>query len=470
MTKTVLVIEDEVVLGRSIQRYLDKQGYDVHIAVSGKDALAQLADRQPEVVLLDYNLPDTDGLALLPKLLESDESLRVIFLTGHGSIQVAVEAMRLGAADYLNKPLSMEELAIVTERALGNQRMRKALDYYQAREAEAGGMHAIKGKSPRIAALRAQLQQLLKAEQALTAGAAPAVLITGETGTGKELVARALHFDSNRSAAAFVEINCSTLPEQLIESELFGHERGAFTDAREARTGLIEAADGGTLFLDEIGEMPLAAQAKLLKVLEDKTLRRVGSTRDRSVNVRIVAATNRNLQDLIDSGHFRSDLFYRLAGIQLALPPLRERGDDVVMLAESFLAHHGRRYGRSGLSLSEAAKSALTTHVWPGNVRELLNCVERAVMLSPDDEISPDALGLASTGAATAGTLPGACGGAHAGAFTLPDEGIDIEQVESRLIEQALEKSNGNVTRAARLLKLSRDTMRYRMEKFGLQK
>ncbi len=295
----------------------------------------------------------------------------------------------------------------------------------------------------------------------MTEGTPPAVLISGETGTGKELVARAMHFGGPRAKQPFVELNCASIPAQLLEAELFGHERGAFTDARTRRAGLAEAAHGGTLFLDEIGDADPSVQAKLLKLIEEKTVRRLGSVRDTRVDVRIVAATHRALEDGIREGTFRADLYYRLRGVQLRVPPLRERGDDIVRLARHFLAEYGQRYGRPSMRFSPQAETMLLAHDWPGNVRELRNVAEEAALLGRSDSVGPMELGAFAAGprvAVAASVVPS----------EIPDEGIDLDQVERRLVELALAKAEWNVTRAAKLLGLTRDTMRYRIEKFGL--
>jgi DNA-binding NtrC family response regulator len=310
--------------------------------------------------------------------------------------------------------------------------------------------------------LKGTLEQVLDAGRRLPDADLPAALITGETGAGKELVARALHFGGVRAGKPFIELNCASIPAQLVESELFGYERGAFTDARGRKAGLVEAAHGGTLFLDEIADMELGLQGKLLKLLEEKTLRRLGSLRELRVDVRVVAATNRPLEQLVREGKFRSDLFFRLRGVQLAVPPLRERGDDVLLLARHFLQLNSARYGKRGLRLSAQAEAALLAYAWPGNVRELRNVIEEAVLLAQHDVIAPEQLSFC----ASLGTA-GAPGDATLLAG-IPDRGINLEEVERTLVVQALQKTGWNVTRAARLLGLTRDTLRYRMEKFGL--
>jgi transcriptional regulator with GAF, ATPase, and Fis domain len=311
--------------------------------------------------------------------------------------------------------------------------------------------------------LKGTLEQVLEAGRRLADAGMPAALITGETGTGKELVARALHFGGARAGKPFIELNCASIPSQLLESELFGYERGAFTDARGRKAGLVEAAHGGTLFLDEIGDIELGLQGKLLKLLEEKSLRRLGSLRELRVDVRVIAATNQPLEKLVREGKFRSDLFFRLRGMQLALPPLRERGDDVLLLSRHFLQLSAARYGKKGLRFSAPAEAALLGYGWPGNVRELRNVIEEAVLLAQDELIVPHQLSFCASLGATNAAAP-----APAVSADIPDSGINLEEVERGLVVQALQKTGWNVTRAARLLGLTRDTLRYRMEKFGL--
>ncbi|MFZ5510834.1 MAG: sigma-54-dependent transcriptional regulator [Pseudomonadota bacterium] len=458
MAYAILIIEDEATLAKNIVTYLQRYGYEARAAMSAEEGLAQIDSYKPDVVLLDFHLPGMNGLELVARLRRSDAHLPVIMITGHGSVELAVEAMKAGAYDFLTKPVSLGKLKLLLEKALGEERKDQALSYYRSRDASDAGMDKLLGESEATRALRQKLAQLLDAERKLRDADAPAVLITGETGSGKEVVARTLHFCGPRRDKPFVELNCASIPPQLLESELFGHERGAFTDARERKLGLVETADGGSLFLDEIGDMDLGLQAKLLRLLEEKTVRRVGSVHDRKVNVRIIAATHRPLEALMREGRFRSDLFFRLRVVELAVPPLRSRGDDILLLARHFLALHGARYGKPGLRFSPAAERLLLRHPWPGNVRELRNVVEQAVLLVQDDVIEPDELNLWSAAPVAA----------EAGDAGFPDSGIDLDAVERELLQRALIKTGWNVTRAARLLGLSRDTLRYRIEKFRL--
>jgi DNA-binding NtrC family response regulator len=461
MGRAILIVDDEDTLARNLSLYLERHGWETRIAASAEDGLAQYNEFKPDVVLLDHNLPGMTGLEALGRLKAGDPAARVVMMTGHGGIDLAVTAMKAGAADYLTKPLGLAELKLLLDRLLSQSQLESAVHYYSQRQAEGSGLDKIVGHSPAIVALRDRIAMLVQSEQQLADADAPAVLIQGETGTGKELVARALHFEGPRRAMPFVELNCGALPPQLIEAELFGYERGAFTDARQRKAGLVETAEGGTLFLDEIGEADPSTQVKLLKLLEDKRFRRLGGLRDQQVNVRIVSATHRPLEQMVKAGPFRADLYYRLRIIELTVPPLRERGNDILDLARHFLRHHGQRYRKGDLQLSTAAASALLRHRWPGNVRELRNAMEQAALLAPPGS----EVGLRELPFVT-GTPDGAR--PEAGAGAVPDD-LNLERAERRLIEQALERTQRNVTQAARLLGISRDTLRYRLERLGLR-
>ena len=462
MNCAVLLIEDEEVLARNIALYLERRGFEVRIAHSAEAGLAALEDFHPEVIVLDFNLPGLDGLQALERIRARDAEALVVMTTGHGSEQVAVDAMKRGAYDYLTKPVALGKLALVIERARQEVRREGELSYHRRREADGKGMRALVGDSEPMRRLRDVIGRIVDAERAMADGEPPAVLIQGETGTGKELVAHALHLEGPRSAGPFVEINCATLPAQLLEAELFGHERGAFTDARERRLGLIESAHGGTLLLDEIGEMDLGLQSKLLKLLEDKKVRRLGSVREQPVSVRIVAATNRDLEAAVREGRFRADLFFRLKILQIRTPPLREREGDVTALATHFLALLRQRYARPGLAFSPQALLALQLHTWPGNVRELRNLVEQCAIMCQSDLIGPEAFAFTRFDEPVPPSDLPAIVASAPGARTLPE-------MERQALLSALEACRWNVTRAARELGVSRDTLRYRIEKFGLE-
>ena len=389
-------------------------------------------------------------------------------MTGHGSELVAVDAMKAGAHDYLIKPVILSELKLRLEKLVGQEKRDEELTYHRRKIAAEGGLDQLIGRSAPMVALKAAIRQLLDAESGLADTELPAVLITGETGTGKELVARALHFDGVRSEKPFVELNCSTIPGDLLEAELFGYERGAFTDAKQRKLGLIEAAGGGTLFLDEIGDIDPRVQVKLLKLLEDKTVRRLGSVREQRADVRIVTATNRDLEQAVRDGHFRADLLFRLRIVHFDLPPLRARGDDVLVLAEHYLGLQRARYRKPQLRFTAEAEHAMLRYTWPGNVRELRNVIEQAVIMATGGTIDAVDLRLTSTLALTSGSDVAANDTAD------PEEDGDVNElnladVERDLLVRALAQTRGNVTQAARLLGVTRDTLRYRIEKYGLE-
>jgi DNA-binding NtrC family response regulator len=459
MSHAILVIEHEAVFARSVQTYLTREGYEVRLADTVNAALQAFDAFRPGIVVLDYNLPGTNGLEVLAQLKQRDPKVPVVILTDHSSIEAAVQAMKLGAADYLAKPTAMGELKLVIDRVLKRDQISSALAYYQKRDARGVALESWLGESRLMRELKATMTQIIAAERTLTDNDAPAVLITGETGTGKELLARALHFSGARAEKPFVEINCASIPSSLLEAELFGYERGAFTDAKERKQGLVETAEGGTLFLDEIGEVAPAVQVKLLKLLEEKRVRRLGGVREQQVNVRIVAATNRDLSAMVRDGSFRADLYYRLRIVHVYAPPLRERDDDVLLLAGHFLAQQGERYGRPGLSLDAQAAQLLRAHTWPGNVRELRNAIEQAVLLATGKVIGAEQFPFCIAAAVPAGQ----------GSAATADGQLDLSERERELLEKALLQTGWNVTRAARLLGVSRDTLRYRIEKHQIE-
>jgi two-component system, NtrC family, response regulator AtoC len=467
MSHALLVIEDEAVLGKNILIYMERHGYEVHLAESAEDGLALLETLRPDAVLLDFNLPGINGLEALARIRAFDPGIHVLMLTGHGNVELAVDAMKAGAFDFLTKPVALGKLRLLLDKAIGQARQDSALTYYRKRDAQAASPDGLLGESETMRALKQTITQLLQAESRMRDADSPAVLVLGETGTGKEVVARALHFGGPRRDAPFVELNCAALPAQLLESELFGHERGAFTDARERKLGMVETAEGGTLFLDEIGDMDIALQAKLLKLLEEKSVRRLGSLREQKVNVRIVAATHRPLETLVREGRFRADLYFRLGVVQLRLPPLRDRGGDILLLARHFLQHHAGRYGKPVPVLAEGAQAALLAYSWPGNVRELRNVIEQAVLLHATGAVEARQLSLSHLETAPA-AAPNHVADAGAPADRASAAELTLPEMERQALVHALRQSDGNVTRAARELGISRDTLRYRIEKHGL--
>jgi two-component system response regulator AtoC len=445
---TILVVDDEALIRWSLTERLKTEGYEVLEADTGQAALDTLAEGV-DLVLLDYRLPDTDGVSVLRKIKEFDQDILVILLTAFATVDTAVEAMKLGAYHFANKPFNLDEIAATVERALETTRLRREVRQFRTNAARPYSLARIVGSSPQIAALR-QLVGRVAVTSAST------VLLTGESGTGKDLVAKVLHYASDRASRPFMNITCSALPEQLLESELFGHERGAFTDARLQKKGLLEMADGGTVFLDEIGEMTAGLQAKLLRFLEEKSFKRVGGFADIHVDVRVVAATNRDLEQEVAKHQFRTDLFFRLNVLPITLPALRSHAEDIPLLVEYFIDTFNSEFRKRILGATPAAYGVLQSYGWPGNVRELRNVIERAMLLSDGDRLD-------------AGDFPAMTRAVSAGnEFELPATGVDLEQLERSLLVQALRRSGNNQTKAGHLLGLNRDQIRYRIEKFGL--
>ncbi len=460
---TVLIVDDERTLARAIKAYLEEAGYHAEVADDAAAALPLLASLRPDVVFTDVRLPGMSGIELLRKIREFDPSIAVVVMTAHGTIEGAVEAVKLGAFDYLKKPLDLEELKLLAGRARETSALKEELSYYRNRAVRDLPFADVVGRSPAMHAVLEQARHIAELEET------PPVLITGETGTGKGLVARTIHASGPRSAKPFIDVNCTALPATLMEAELFGHERGAFTDAKESRLGLFEAAEGGFIFLDEIGDVELALQGKLLKAIEQRVVRRVGGTRDRKIDVRILAATNRDLEREAERDHFRKDLYFRLAVILLHLPPLRERGNDVLLLADHYLSRFSAKYGRPVRRLSSDAQGELLRYPWPGNVRELSHVIERAVLWSRGEELAPEHLGLSqpqAQGEPPIATPDG--GGATRPVAPGAQSSFTLDQWERQMLEQALRDTGGNQTRAAQKLGISRDTLRYRLKKHGL--
>ena len=448
---TVLIVDDEQSLARSAKAFLADHGYEAEVAGTGEQALELLAALQPDVVFADVRLPGMSGLDLLKRIRAFDPVIPVIMLTAYGSIAGAVEAVKLGAFDYVKKPVDLEELKLLADRARETRLLKEELSYYRRRATTDVGFEGLVGESRAVQAVLERARQIAALDET------PPVLLTGETGTGKGLLAHAIHAAGPRAAKPFIEVNCTALPATLMEAELFGHERGAFTDAKESKPGLVEAAEGGFLFLDEIGDVDLAVQGKLLRVIEERAVRRVGSVRERRVDIRIMAATNRDLERAVGEERFRKDLYFRLAVIVLEVPPLRERGEDVLLLTAHFLHAFNAKYGKVVRDLSVAARDVLLSYPWPGNVRELSHVIERAVLWSRGATLDVEHLSL------TRPVAPSDHGDAAP-----PVDTATLPQREKTIIEQALRDAGGNQTKAAQRLGISRDTLRYRLKKFGL--
>jgi two-component system response regulator AtoC len=450
--KKILIVEDEALFARAVLKRMQKAGFECEHAETLLDGRAIAKQFEPDIVLLDMRLPDGNGLDYLPELVVN--GVTVIVMTAYGDFSDAVNAIKLGANDYLKKPIDLEELLLIVQKNEKTVELKTSLDYSRQRNTHnSDGVNLI-GESPAIQSLRLQISRIaeLGAKYEVTP---PTVLITGETGTGKDVAARLLHASSPNSDKPFVHVDCASLPADLIEAELFGHEKGAFTGATNARPGLIEAAEDGTLFLDEIGELPLALQAKLLNVLERRVVRRLGSTKERAVPARIVAATNRDLHEMSQAGKFRSDLYYRLNVMMISLPPLRERDGDILLLARYFIDLTEKRYGLSKHLLSASAVEALKQYSWPGNVRELRHQISRAVLLCAGEHISAHDLALRVNKSENQAVNYQAQ--------------LTLDASEKSMLLSALEASHNNVSEAARQLGITRMTMRYRMDKHNIK-
>jgi two-component system, NtrC family, response regulator AtoC len=467
---TVLIVDDERTLARAIKTFMSEAGYEAEIAGDAEKALELVESLRPDVVFADVRLPGMSGIDLLRRIRDFDPAIPVIIMTAHGTIEGAVEAVKLGAFDYMKKPVDLEELKLQADRARENAVMKQELSYYRQRAANEVPFTGILGGSTALRSVMDQVRQIAALDET------PPVLITGETGTGKGLVARTLHNSGPRAAKPFIDVNCTALPANLMEAELFGHERGAFTDAKESRIGLFEAAEGGFLFLDEVGDLELQLQGKLLRAIEERTVRRVGGIRDRKINVRILAATNRHLENEVRLNRFRNDLYFRLAVILLHLPPLRERGDDTLILAEHFLRRFSAKYGKDVRRIDARARDTLLSYPWPGNVRELSHVIERAVLWSQGATLNVEELSITAPMRVGSDVVSGSAPEQAVESTAPPPEDTDLAaetadltQVERAMIERAMREAGGNQTRAARRLGISRDTLRYRLKKFGLQ-
>jgi len=475
---SILIVDDDENVRFTLRHLLESEGHEVREAATLEAGTRAIREHDVDLILNDINLGEESGIDLVRLAREEGFEGPIVMITAFASIESAVEAMRAGADDYLQKPLRLDEVDVVVHRLLASSRERRRLRLYErierARQMEIRPIGESEGwcRTLRAAERLAAIPLSAKNGDRVT-GSLPTILVTGETGTGKGVLARYIDECARRAGGAeappLVHVNCTALPPTLVESELFGHEKGAFTDARTAREGLFEMADGGTIFLDEIGDMPLELQAKLLTIIEEGTFRRVGGSRARSVSARIIAATNRDLKALSQEGRFRSDLFYRLSTFTIEIPALRERGRDALAIAKAMLARFGEQYGRPGLALSEDAEQAIVGYAWPGNVRELVNVIQRVVVLCEGDSVTPADLGQVGVelGALDA---KGAARDATSGCrFDFAGGSVTAEGVERDLLIQALEHTRGNISKAAALVGMRRTTFRYRLERQGIE-
>ena len=467
----VLIVDDERLVRWSLRQKCEEWGYHVMEADTGDSALAQARHESPDLVLLDVRLPDVSGLNVLEELKKSQDARAVIMITADPQLDDIKTALKLGAYDFVGKPLDFDELLVAMKNSLEATRLRSEVQSLRGEVRRHTGYHSVIGSS-------AKMTELMGFVRKVAASEATTILIQGESGTGKDLIAKAIHYESSRQEAPFVAVNCSAIPETLMEAELFGHERGAFTDAKAMKKGLFEVADGGTLFLDEIGELSPLLQAKLLRVLEDQVVRRIGGVRDMQVDVRVIAASNRDLERAVQEGQFRQDLYYRLAIIAIFIPPLRDRKEDILPLVEFFIERYNRKFRKSVRGITEETRKLLLHHNWPGNVRELKNTIERAMILEEEQFLRPVYLPFSVSqpqAGLTAFERTSPVNGNHPlpngrslPRLVIPEGGTSLEEMERVMVELAMQQANNNQTHAARLLDISRDALRYKLKKFGL--
>lgn len=457
----LLLIDDEKLILWGLKRDLERAGYRVWAFPSAEEALPVAEKQRFHAAIVDVRLPGMQGTAFLERLKQIDSEVQVIMVTAFADVETAVLAIRTGAFDFILKPYTLEKIRLTIQNALEASRLKKAVASLSTERAQRQPKYSVLGHSSRMMEVIGALERIGKA-------GAGVVLLGGESGTGKGLAANALHQIGPRASGPFIEINCGAIPENLFESELFGHEKGSFTGADETKKGLMELADGGTLFLDEVGEMPLPIQTKFLKALEEQKIRRVGGSRPIQVDLNIIAATNRDLSRTVRDGEFREDLFYRLNVVPIFLPPLRERQGDALLLAAHFLEVYSGKYKRTLSGFSDSAKQLICTYHWPGNIRELKNSIERAVILEPGEQITASSLGLGTQN----GPVPAPA--SHTilqEVVPIPEDGMDLqghmEEIERRYLEEALARCRGNQSQAAKMLGMTRDILRYRLKKYG---
>jgi DNA-binding NtrC family response regulator len=467
-----MIVDDERLVRWSLRQKCEEWGYHVIEADSGVPGL-KLAEREsPDLVLLDVRMPDLTGIEVLDQLKKNGDARAVIMITADPQLDDVKAALKLGAYDFVGKPIDFDELQVTIKNALEATSLRTEVQNLRSEVRRGAGYES-------VVSVSSKMTELMNFVRKVAASEATTILIQGESGTGKDLIAKAIHYESTRQQEPFVAINCSAIPETLMEAELFGHEKGAFTDAKAMKKGLFEAADGGTLFLDEIGELSPLLQAKLLRVLEDQVIRRVGGIKDMQVDVRVIAASNRDLEKAVRENQFRQDLYYRLAIIAIFIPPLRDRKEDILPLVDFFIDRYNRRFKKSVRGITEETRRLILTHTWPGNVRELKNTIERGMILEEEPLLRPLYLPFSvgesggrtvfeRTSSATDGqTLPN---GRMLPRLYIPEGGTSLEEVEHTMVELAMRQANGNQTHAAKLLDISRDALRYKLKKFGLMR
>ncbi len=457
MSELILIVDDERFLCKQLEKALSQEGYSVISAFTGKEGIEFARRENPALILLDYKLPDTNGIEILQSLSTIEPHPSTIMMTGYGSIEVAVSAIKMGAYDYIEKPFHIDKLKVIIRNALSTIELKRNLNTATSREQEKYGFNSLIGKSEVIKEVIYLFQKLSETDP-------KTIFVTGESGTGKGLAARILHFNGGRAEKPFIELNCAAIPETLLESELFGYEAGAFTDAKKMKKGILELADEGTIFLDEIGDMTPALQAKLVKVIEEKTFRRMGGTRDISIDVRVIAATNHDVRELISKNLFREDLYHRLNVINIKMPPLRERKEDIPLLTDYFVAYFNNEAHRDITIIPEEMREAFLSYHWPGNIRELRNTIERAVLLSEGKKLNPrytkleerieDEIKIEKS--------------EDRMILEIPLADASLTKIEEKVIREALDLNDRNQTKTAELLGITREVLRYRMKKMGL--
>jgi len=466
----ILIIEDEKLIRWSLEKHLTSVGYIVFSSESGEDGIKLFMANRPDIIFLDNKLPGMQGLDVILKLKSLDDEINIVFMTAYGSIDTAVTAMKAGATEYVNKPFAFEEIDVILDSIEAKISINREIQVLRRQQKDIITFDHILGET-------AAFRQIIQLSKKIAKTETTTILLLGESGTGKDLFAYAIHNESTRIKKPFVTINCSSLPETLLESELFGHEKGAFTDARQLKKGLFEIAEGGTVFLDEIGEINTATQIKLLGVLENRVVRRLGGTVNIPVDIRIIAATNRDLKKAVDEKLFREDLYYRLKVFQLMLPPLRERAEDIPIIAEYFMRYYNHQFQKNITKIDDSVNHLLMKYNWPGNIRELRNVIERAVILETMNTLQAESLPVEigyldekdSFSAKNSDDMPLLMDNSELPfEIKIPSHGFSLYEVEKQIIKQVLQKTENNQTQTSKLLRITRDTLRYKMKKYNL--